>query len=55
MWPFKEKKLYKLTWSYHEGGYKYTEVVRAYNQAHAWKIVKRQHPISITLVCLEEV
>ena len=55
MWPFKEKKLYRLTWSYSEGGYKYIEVIRAYNPAHAWKIIKRDHPLAITLVHLEEV
>ena len=55
MWPFKEKKLYRLTWSYSEGGYKYIEVIRAYNPAHAWKIIKRDHPLAITLVQLEEV
>lgn len=51
---FKKKKIYKLIWQYDTTSPYYTELVKAYDQAHAWKIVKQSHCIAITLVSVEE-
>lgn len=53
---FKKKKIYKLIWQYDTPSpYSFTELIKAYDPAHAWKIVKRIHSIDISLVSVEEV
>ena len=58
MCMFKKKKLYKtykLVWQYATTSPdSYTELVKAYDPAHAWEIVKRGHGIPISLVSVEE-
>jgi hypothetical protein len=53
---FKKKKIYKLTWQFDTPSqYSYTELIKAYDQAHAWAIVKRAHSTAISLVSIEEI
>jgi hypothetical protein len=51
---FKKKKLYKVVWKYDStSGIYYTEIVKAYDVAHAWQLIKGAHATSITLVSIE--
>ena len=53
---FKKKKIYKLIWQYDTPSqYSYTELVKAYDPAHAWKIIKRGYATAISLISVEEV
>ena len=50
------KKLYEVAWKYDSTSTaSYTELVKAYDEAHAWKLIKREHGVAISLVDLEEV
>ena len=47
MWPFKKKEQYKGTWQYDVPKYYYTEIVKAYGESHARRLLKRDWPISL--------
>lgn len=55
MWPFKKKKLYKLTWSYgSETPIVYTDFIRATDIYDMWEKHKYDHPIATYCIKLEE-
>ena len=58
MWPFKKKKMYKVVYHFLSwyGGDKITEVVRAYDEAGAWrKIVHNGDSGTKSMDFIEEV
>ena len=59
MWPFKKKKLYKLTWAYGSEYAQrvetYTEYIRATDVADAWRKHKQDHPIATYCIEIEVV
>lgn len=55
MFLFKKKKIYKVIWSYWSSGINpYTDLVKAYDEEHAWRKIRNQH-CTITLISVEEV
>ena len=55
MWPFKQKRLFQITWAYDAPSkYHFTEIIKAADLAGAWKKIRNQHGISISLIKWEE-
>jgi hypothetical protein len=52
---FSKKGIYKVEWAYDNWLPSYTEYVKAKDMAHAWKIIARQHGISITCINIERI
>ena len=52
---FKKRKIYKVVWAYDIECSPDTEYVKAFDIAHAWKKIKRQHAIPIQVISIEEV
>ena len=51
---FRKKKIYKVIWKYHStSNTSYTEIVKAYDVAHAWQLIKSSHASSVSLVNIE--
>jgi hypothetical protein len=51
-----KKKQYKVVWKYGSSSVdSYTEIVKAYDEAHAWQIIKREHAVAIALVNVEAI
>ena len=56
MWPFRKKKLYKLTWSYGSCYFEqYTDYIVARDTGEVWKKHKEEHPIATYCIELEEI
>lgn len=58
MWPFKKKKIYKITWHYiaYYHNRQIIDLVQGRNVAEAWQYIeKRERPYNISLDCIEEV
>jgi len=56
MWPFKQKKIYKVTWSYGSNNtIHYTEIVKAKDVERAWNLVRRKHTLPIFCIEIGEV
>ncbi len=57
MWPFKKKKLYKLTWAYGSEYARnvemYTEYIRATDVADVWRKHRKERAIPTFCVSLE--
>lgn len=57
MWPFRKKKVYRV--QYHfivwYGGIKITEVVKAYNEADAWRKIVNSSSGQKSMDSIEEV
>ena len=55
-WLFRRKSAYLVTFKYDStSDMKYSELIRAYDFAHAWAITKRKHPISIYMVSIKRI
>lgn len=51
-----KKKQYKVVWKYGSSSIdSYTEIVKAYDEPHAWQIVKHGHAVAITLVSVKAI
>lgn len=52
---FKKKKIYKLIWKYDStGNMSYTEIVKACDEAEAWRQIRSRHSVAVTLDSIEE-
>ena len=52
---FKKKKIYKVVWKYDSTStVSYTELVKAYDEADAWRLIRKKHSVAITLDSMEE-
>lgn len=55
-WLFRRKSAYLVTFKYAStSNLEYSELVRAYDFAHAWTITKRKHPFSIYMVSIKRI
>ena len=51
-----KKKIYKVVWKYDSTSwFSYTELVKAYDEAQAWKFIRKGHGVPICLDSIEEV
>lgn len=56
MWPFRKTKIFKIIWSYDTPGkYYFTEIIRAADIAKAWKKLRTEHGLPISLIEWTEV
>ena len=57
MWPFKKKKMFKITWRYcaYPAIMPSTECVKAVDISKAWRRIRKQHISDITLISWEEI
>ena len=56
MWPFRKTKIFKIIWSYDTPGkYYFTEIIRAVDIAKAWKKLRTEHGLPISLIEWTEV
>lgn len=57
-WFFKKKKLYCIVWTYntskHSSNSTYKEIVKARDKYNAWKAIKREHAMPVSLISIEE-
>ncbi len=54
MWINRKMKLYQVTWNYDSTDKTtYTDLVRAYDVAHAWSIIKKEHGVPISLISVK--
>lgn len=55
MWPFKKKKTYLIKWNYGIGDIPEAELIKGYDYADAWRRLKKEHSLAISLVSIAEV